>query len=728
MNTELETVLSALKSIPSDLSREIWVSIGFAALAGGASVEDLIDWSRPAKNFKSENDVRSTFKNAKAEGGITVNTLFYYAKQFGWTREKALINDYSTQTATIDLGDRLSALPISAKRAEPEEYWARFVPAQDDHPYILRKEGWSSGLRTVPEGDPLVIAGQSMVNALAIPIRSMDGHLHSIQFVTPPSTEERLKASGKSGKLNLPGSKIVGFYEVSYGSNRREIYVVEGIGQAWTCAKASSGLAVVTFGWGNTENVVREIRKKYPDATVVLVLDSGKEQLAQKLATDFELALAPMPTGSPTNSDINDLEKSLGLEKVKEILVDAICRFNALHPLANFINIDFAPKPPKFVIPDLIDHGVVTFAGGHGVGKTSTILPLSMIAAGLHAFDSEFAPKEWRHVVYICEDTTQAQRILSAVVLHSNWGLNENDVRERFHLVEARRLPPNEVVQVGPAYIRNFSRHSRGQIISPLVVIDTNASVLDLEDSNSNSQISRLMSQLKQGFSGLPVWVICHVAKAVRNKSEVTDMSALGGVAFEADSVQNLYLLNDPNTNQRYLSLGKCRFERRWNELEVISKCVEVIAHDEFGDIAKLNLRWNEIQPMEISRREKQRLAYEEQRRRDESELRGKILELTETSLVSGNPLNKEGIKARVGKNRNEVTDCVNRLIHESWLLTVDVPRDMRTNSKRSNFLIPMSAEERNDFLAGKGPPKEKIIIPASWRRPNGPVDSAISS
>ena len=93
MTSELDTVISALHSIPPDISREIWLRIGFAALAGGASVEDIVEWSRDAQNFKSERDVRSTFKKAKSDGGITVNTLYHYAYEYGWTNEEKLKNN-----------------------------------------------------------------------------------------------------------------------------------------------------------------------------------------------------------------------------------------------------------------------------------------------------------------------------------------------------------------------------------------------------------------------------------------------------------------------------------------------------------------------------------------------------------------------------------------------------------------------------------------------------------
>jgi hypothetical protein len=96
-----------------------------------------------------------------------------------------------------------------------------------------------------------------------------------------------------------------------------------------------------------------------------------------------------------------------------------------LHPLARFLDFDGTAKPPRWVIPGFIGHGVVVVAGAHGVGKTTAILPLALVAAGLHG--DQLMPRQWRHVVYITEDVEQARRILSGVVRHSNLGISLED-------------------------------------------------------------------------------------------------------------------------------------------------------------------------------------------------------------------------------------------------------------------------------------------------------------
>ena len=74
----------ALHSIPADLPRDDWHKVGRAAIAAGLDVDTLIDWSRNAANFKSEQDVRAAFKTITPEGGTGAGTLFKIAAGHGW--------------------------------------------------------------------------------------------------------------------------------------------------------------------------------------------------------------------------------------------------------------------------------------------------------------------------------------------------------------------------------------------------------------------------------------------------------------------------------------------------------------------------------------------------------------------------------------------------------------------------------------------------------------------
>jgi hypothetical protein len=385
------------------------------------------------------------------------------------------------------------------------------------------------------------------------------------------------------------------------------------------------------------------------------------------------------------------------------------------HPLAQFISLDAEPKAPRMVIPGLIAHGLGIIAGAHGVGKTTTTLPLSMVAAGLHRQGDPLAPKHWRHVIYITEDPEQARRILAGIVKFGGLGLDPATVRERLHIVEARRLEPAYVAEVATVYREQFARVVDGVEVPPLVVIDTKAAVFSMEDENSNSEASAIVAMLKQSFENLPVWLVGHVAKANLTRTDVAGLTLRGASAFEADANQVLYLVKEGE--QRYLVLGKTRFEPRWSEVLIQSRTATTIASDEFGDMYPLVLRWGIASPPEQSRKAAQEKAQEAQREAETTALRGEVLDVVEVAWQAGFPLNREGVKARVRRNRKEVTDSIEILLSELWLCEVPIPTKERTHPKRSAFLVTLTTEERESTIKGQGLPAAKLVVPESWRK-----------
>jgi RecA-family ATPase len=273
---------------------------------------------------------------------------------------------------------------------------------------------------------------------------------------------------------------------------------------------------------------------------------------------------------------------------------------------------------PRFVIPGFIGHGLVIVAGTHGVGKTTALLPLAMVAAGLHRHGDPLAPKHWRHVVYIVEDAEQALRIVAGIVKFGGLGLDVGTVRERLHIVEARRLVPSYVAEVATAYREQFARMVEGVEVPPLVVMDTKSAVLEMEEENSNSEASAIVALLKQSFESLPVWMVGHVAKASRG--EVAGLSLRGGSAFEADANQVLYLVKEGDA--RFLVRGKTRFEALWPELQIESKTAATMARDEYGDPQSVVLRWGIASPPAQSRKEAQEQAHEAARKADAAAMR----------------------------------------------------------------------------------------------------------
>ena len=92
--TSWNEVVSALNAINPDIDREHWIKIGMGVHMAAVAVGDIESgfdawhsWSSRGRKYKGLNDVWGQWKSFTAkEEGITVATVFYYAKEAGWTR------------------------------------------------------------------------------------------------------------------------------------------------------------------------------------------------------------------------------------------------------------------------------------------------------------------------------------------------------------------------------------------------------------------------------------------------------------------------------------------------------------------------------------------------------------------------------------------------------------------------------------------------------------------
>lgn len=585
----IQKARSALQYLSPNVPHDEWVQIGMAAKAAGLTLDEWDDWSSGGDSYK-QSDARAAWRGFDAVGGISAGTLFYLAKTEGWS---------SSLTA------RKSQTKLCRKPAEPPkalqlgkgalEVWGRCKPATAEHGYIAAKGGTPDGLRVVPEGDTLTIASQQMAGALVVPVIPLaGGEPVSLQFIPPP---------GGGKKLNLPNALMDGIFTVGQAAAEKSTtkYIVEGIGQAWACSSATGNSAVVCFGSGRMRNVAAELRQQDATVRLVVVPDVGKEAYAEAIAAEVDGQYVVMPDGWKENDDVNDLARLKGLPALKELLATAIAPApRKSHPLTQFISLGGKPKVPTWVIPGFIESGVVMIAGTHGVGKTTALLPLTMVAAGLHRVGDPLAPRHWRHIVYVTEDVEQAKRILFGIVDFNNLSLIT--VRERFHIVNACRMNPDDVAKASATYKETFSRQILGVEVLPLVVFDTKSAVFSMDDENSNSEASKIVAILKQDFNGLPVWLIGHVAKTNANQTNPAAISSRGGGAFDADANQCLYLVEEKGI--RYLKRGKTRFEAKWPELVINSFSETMMASNEFGDQELITLRWAIASPSERSRHE----------------------------------------------------------------------------------------------------------------------------
>ena len=374
-------------------------------------------------------------------------------------------------------------------------------------------------------------------------------------------------------------------------------------------------------------------------------------------------------------------------EEFTGAISDATSSQPRVHPLLRFVEAPVEPRVPRWVIPGFMAEGVVTIAGAQGLGKTTALLPLALMAAGIHADETPLAPKHWRHVIYVTEDDDQAQRILSGLVGHSDFKPSTQLVNERFHLVPAKRLPVDQIVEVGPDYRGRFARWVEGVEVLPLVVFDTKSAIIDSDDENANAEASKTIARLKQEFAGLPLWIIGHISKGTTSTKDLTALSMRGGGAFEADANQVLFLVKDIQ-GRRYLIRGKTRFEAFWVALEFDTRTASIFANDQWGVAEMLTLRWSEAKPM-VGRLEDIKL------KAGTGSSTDRLTDVAEEVMASVRDAHKQGLKPNktmvantVGKRKSDTKIAIDNLLESGQLLEKDVPQQERKNSNQKKYLV----------------------------------------
>lgn len=724
----------ALLAIPPTIDHDTRARVGMAAKDAGITFDDYDAWQSTNPRYDA-GEVRSMWHGFK-DGPVKAGTLFSIAKQHGWKPKgnqdgvdfSALLKQPPKATTKPQEPPRKLAPGMGAS-----EVWNRCQPADYSHPYILAKKAGGvplGNLRQVPAGDSLRIMGESMAQALVVPMSNIAGELLSLQFITTGETAKRLKAAGKPAKVNLPGAAMGdGFYSVGELARGALMYITEGPGTAWSAWQSTGATAVATGGIGRFKAVAQALLEHDDTARLVLCPDKGQEETTLKLAAELGhgVRVACIPEGEPDNFDLNELMQRDGPDVVERLLEAATEPPKPeadIHPMARFIDAMGEVMPPNWLVPGfLAADGATVVAGTHGVGKSTALVPLCLTIAGI-AGHPELMPRQWRHICFCTEDAGQITRIIAGIVGHGGLGINADTVRERFHLVEAKRLNPAFVAQVAPTYREMFTRTIDGVEVPPLTVFDTKSACFATEDENSNSESSQLMSTLKQNFEGMPVWLITHVAKASRN--DTSGLTARGASALEADANCTAFLTAEGD--KRYLVLGKRRFEPRWPELVFESHTATVPAKDAWGNVEMVSLRWATAAPPEMSRQDAQQEAREEAQREEANACRGEVLDVVSIAWAAGQPLNRNAIKAKVRRQATQVIGCIESLLSESWLIEITVPSKERTNNRRSAFLVALTAPEREEFLASGKLPPEKLEIPQSWRKPANPFVPAPES
>lgn len=504
--TNIEQAKDALFSLSSDISREEWIQTGMAAHAAGLDIDDFLLWSSKSARYV-ERDARAAWTSFKSGKGIGVGTLIKKARESGWTPSHTTSGLTTKTTKTHSLRDKTNSV---ARIWEQCESLGEF----DSHPYVERKNGVKTGLKVVPDHFPLVNAGVPVSGALVVPICPLGSdEPTSLQFIADGELAKEWGAQGRPSKLNLQGSALDGVYVVGELQESGTVYVTEGIGQAWSCWKATGHASVVSFGWGRVRKVIQNLKDKYADLRIVIVPDAGLEKEAAKISEEYRVSYVQMPDGWPRNSDVNDLARRHGIEALEDLLVDL--RLGVGSKKEYPLDIVYGSElPKKFVPPDELVEGLLVQGdismvfGDSNSGKT--FLMLDMAAAISRGVEWLGRKTEQGLVVYLATESPSSVRMrLQGYQLHNGVDLNNFAIVQTPVNLFDSDVDTNRIIETV-----KLIEAKRGEKVR-LIVGDTLARLCEGANENSGQDMGPVMGRVDRIRAGCEsaVVLIHHVGK-----------------------------------------------------------------------------------------------------------------------------------------------------------------------------------------------------------------------
>lgn len=226
-------------------------------------------------------------------------------------------------------------------------------------------------------------------------------------------------------------------------------------------------------------------------------------------------------------------------------------------------------RPIEYVIDGFLANKITVIAGAAGVGKTSLLVPLACIAAGLASNDTDPKATLRRRVAYVTEDAEQVERILYGMRKKGFLTASEEEFRYWFDIIPAKRAQPEQLAQF-ITNIRQEKTIKAGAEFShyetePLIVLDTASATIHLDNENDNSQAGNAIAIAKQSLGNAALWIVGHTSK-VSSRDDIKNMSARGAGAFEGDANAVAYVIDVEKV--RFMVLGKRRFVCEYEELK----------------------------------------------------------------------------------------------------------------------------------------------------------------
>jgi putative DNA primase/helicase len=341
MMTEHDSIREALSFVPAH-DREIWVRMGMAIKSElGEDGFDLWDaWSQQAESYNSR-DGRDVWKSIRANGKVTIATLFHEAKPNGYRNGTAIKSTAEELDARQRIGAERAAqddAEIARERANAARnagaIWKAATEARADHPYLSRKRvPPAATLREIDAATAAAILGYSPKSGgdalagrlLVAPVKVGDGL----------STVELIDGDGRKAALAGRGTKAGGYWAAQSlpdgDGDGLTLLIGEGVATVLSAKEASGHPAIAALSVGNLGAVAKLMRERYPAAALVILADLVKttgqpdpRAIAAARSVGGKLAIPDFGTERPEGAtDFNDLAAKCGAEPVEGAIANA---------------------------------------------------------------------------------------------------------------------------------------------------------------------------------------------------------------------------------------------------------------------------------------------------------------------------------------------------------------------------------------------------------------------
>ena len=233
-------------------------------------------------------------------------------------------------------------------------------------------------------------------------------------------------------------------------------------------------------------------------------------------------------------------------------------------------------KPIRYMVKGFWAHSFMVLAGQPGIGKTTAIISLCLVMAGLQAKDCELTATKKRKTIIVTEDSDQVERTLTGYSRH--YGISAASLSDWFVIIDAKRSNVKDLLMLA----HNVIHHTIDNV-RPLLLLDTANATMDIDNENDNSEVGGFIAALKQTIYiqlDTPVCIITHTNKTI-SKAD-SDATARGASAFTGDATLTGILFED-ESKTRYMRLVKTRYQPNFREIKFNSDIFADTVLDEDG-------------------------------------------------------------------------------------------------------------------------------------------------